>query len=268
MGEQTDEQTTLRQLVLAAQTAFGVLWPALATGRTKLSEEQRFEAVVASLVLSLCERYAIRAGLPAEPVRSSKLAALADPVFRLPPLEALAYRRAYDAALVAAWGTTEDPRLPSSRVSEIGAVYESLLALSSQTRIAAAARGRKPTGSYYTPAAIASQICETALLAHLERTAQPVLELLVLDPAVGAGAFLIQACRVLADELAKQRPRELSASQARAEVAATCLYGVDVNPLSVAVTELCLWLLVGDARLEAASLSKQLRHGDALIGVD
>lgn len=268
MGDQADQQTTLRQLVLAAQTAFGALWPVLETGKAKLSNDRRFEAVAASLILYLCERYATRAGLPAEPIRTSKLAELAAPVLELPPLEGLAYRRAYDAALVAAWGNSDDPRLPSSRVSDIGAVYESLLALSSHTEPGAVTRGRKPTGSYYTPAAIAAQVCETALLGHLERSARHVLELTVLDPAVGAGAFLIQACRVLADELSKRHRGELSVSQAYAEVAATCLYGVDVNPLSVAVTELCLWLLVGDASYAPASFSKQLRHGDALIGVD
>jgi len=268
LGEQDAEQATLRQLVLAAQAAFGALWPALAMGPGKLTEEQRFEAVVASLVLTLCERYALRAGLPSAPVGSSKLAELAAPVSRLPPLEALAYRRAYDSALVAAWGTAEDPRLPSSRVSDIGAVYEALLAQRSHGQLGDSRRGRKPTGSYYTPPAIAAQICESALLAHLERTRQPVLELRVLDPAVGAGAFLIQACRVLAERLSKERAGELSPSQACAEVAAACLYGVDVNPLSVAVTELCLWLLVGDAQSEPARFSKQLRHGDALIGGD
>lgn len=268
MGEQAEQQTTLRQLVLAAQTAFGALWPALEMGKATLSSDRRFEAVAASLILNLCERYAARAGLPAEPVRASKLAELAAPVSRLPPLEALAYRRAYDAALVAAWGNSEDPRIPSSRVSDIGAVYESLLALSPHAQSGAGARGRKPSGSYYTPPAIAAQICETALLGHLERTAQPVLELRVLDPAVGAGAFLIQACRVLAEALSKQRQGALSVNQACAEVAATCLYGVDVNPLSVAVTEVCLWLLVGDARFDPASFSKKLRHGDALIGID
>ncbi len=268
MGEQFESPPALRQLVLATQNAFGALWPALEMGEAKLSKDQRFEAVVAHLVLMLCERYAVRAGLPPEPVRSSKLAELAAPVARLPPLEALAYQRAYDAALVAAWGRAEDPRLPASRVSDIGAVYEALLTPSSQALTGASARARKPTGSYYTPPAIAAQICETALRGHLERSGQQALDLRVLDPAVGAGAFLIQACRVLADELSKQRPGALEPRQAYAEVAAACLYGVDVNRLSVAVTEMCLWLLVGDARFEPASFSRQLRHGDALIGVD
>lgn len=268
MGDQLEPPATLRQLVLAAQNAFGVLWPALEMSEAKLSKEQRFEAVVAELVLVLCERHAIRTGLPPELVRGSKLAELAAPVRRLPPLEALAYRRAYDDALVAAWGRVDDPRLPSSRVSDVGAVYESLLTPSSQVLSGAGVRGRKPTGSYYTPPAIAAQVCESVLLGHLERSRQPVLELRVLDPAVGAGAFLIQACRVLADALAKERPGSCEPSQARAQVAAACLYGVDVNPLSVAVAEVCLWLLVGDARFEPADFSTRLRHGDALIGVD
>lgn len=267
MDEPNEQQATLRQLVLAAENAFAALSPALEFGAPKLTRERRAEAVVASLVLSLCERYAARAELPTEPVKSSKLAELALPVTQLPPLEALAHKRAYEALLVAAWGTAEDTRLPGERVSDIGAVYEALLALLSKNQIGEGSRGRKPTGSYYTPPPIAAQVCETALVHHLKRTARPVLEVRVLDPAVGAGVFLIQACRVLAEQLLKERAGALSASQALAKVAAACLYGVDVNPLSVAVTELCLWLLVGDRELEPASFSKKLRHGDALVGV-
>jgi hypothetical protein len=264
LDEANEQQATLRQLVLAAENAFDALGPALDLGAPKLSKERRSEAVIASLILNLCERYAARAELPTEPVKGSKLAELALPVSQLPPLEALAYKRAYEALLAAAWGSAEDPRLPAERVSDIGAVYEALLVLPSKNQ---GSRGRKPTGSYYTPPPLAAQVCETALVHHLKRARKPLLEVRVLDPAVGAGVFLIQACRVLAEQLVKERAGELSTNQALGKVASACLYGVDVNPLSVAVTELCLWLLVGDRELEPASFSNRLRHGNALIGI-
>ena len=65
---------------------------------------------------------------------------------------------------------------------------------------------RRKTGSHYTPKSLTSPIVETTLRPVLERlgpavTPEQILDLKVCDPAMGSGAFLVEACRQLADHL-------------------------------------------------------------------
>src|SRR5690606_32326988 len=94
--------------------------------------------------------------------------------------------------------------------------------------------------------ALARRVVELALEGRAPGETSALLELRVLDPAVGAGVFLIEACHVLADKLTASCP-DLSEREALARVARSCLYGVDSNRLSLAVAEACLWLTVADA---------------------
>jgi hypothetical protein len=82
---------------------------------------------------------------------------------------------------------------------------------------------------------------------------------------MGAGVFLVEACRHLSERASGEN---LALVSARREIALSNLYGVDINPLSVAVTELCLWLFVGDPELSPAKLGHNLRAGDSLVGFD
>ena len=68
--------------------------------------------------------------------------------------------------------------------------------------------GRKTTGSYYTPPALVRFLIEETLgprIAARSPADDPrpaeILKLTVLDPAVGSGHFLVEACRFLGDEL-------------------------------------------------------------------
>lgn len=267
MGDSNNRAAALGRLLGAAQQAFFEVWPAATSHLRGTSAAQRFEAVVAQLILGLAEEYAGRYALPVAALRMSRLAQLARAFVAIPPLEALAYRRSYASALQAAWDEVTDSRPASSRVGDIGAVYESLLAIPSKARLddLGAEPTRKPSGSYYTPPAIAAQVADAALALHFEQTPGPILDTKVLDPAVGAGAFLIHICQGLAKRLMEQT-QGLTWPQALSEVATKCVYGVDVNPLSVAVTELCLWLLAGSDSDLPARFSANLKHGDSLIG--
>ena len=80
-----------------------------------------------------------------------------------------------------------------------------------------------------------------------------VLALKVCDPAMGSGAFLVEACRQLATRLVAAwvkhpgtrpaiPPDEDEDLLARRLVAQRCLYGVDRNPLAVDLARLSLWL--------------------------
>ena len=58
---------------------------------------------------------------------------------------------------------------------------------------------RKATGTFYTPQPIADYLVRRTL-APLVRDAPPdrILQLRIVDPAMGSGAFLVAACRYLA----------------------------------------------------------------------
>lgn len=117
---------------------------------------------------------------------------------------------------------------------------------------------RRRTGSHYTPRSLTEPIVRHALEPAFERIgadAKPddVLALKVCDPAMGSGAFLVEACRMLAARLVKAwakwpetRPTipadEDEELHARRLVAQRCLYGVDKNPMATDLAKLSLWL--------------------------
>src|SRR6185295_16949322 len=102
------------------------------------------------------------------------------------------------------------------------------------------------------------------------------LALRVLDPAMGSGAFLVAACRYLADayESALMRrggrlPADLDERERiaiRRAIAERCLYGVDVNPMAVQLARLSLWLATLAADRPLTFLDHHLQAGDSLLG--
>jgi len=168
---------------------------------------------------------------------------------------------------------------------------------------------RRETGTHYTPKSLTEAIvAETltpiayvgpaqgtprtdwALKSHAE-----LLELKICDPAMGSGAFLVQACRWLADRLVESwaqaeaqgravgidgrvvdadasiepLPRDTGARTiiARRLIAERCLYGVDLNPLAVELAKLSIWLVTVAKGRPFGFLDHNLRCGDSLLGI-
>ncbi|MEJ7727781.1 MAG: N-6 DNA methylase [Polyangiaceae bacterium] len=150
---------------------------------------------------------------------------------------------------------------PEALLEALGAAPEALLG--SGAVVLCATRARRRDGAHYTPVAVARQVVEAAL-APLVAGACRVLELRVCDPAVGSGAFLLAASRYLAAAVAARG--EADAASARQRVVASCLRGVDVDPLAVMVARTSLWLHAGTPLPAPAALETSLRVGDALVG--
>ncbi len=169
---------------------------------------------------------------------------------------------------------------------------------------------RRATGTHYTPRTLTEPIVkhtldpllyvgmaegkpsnEWRLLAPAE-----ILALKICDMAMGSGAFLVQACRYLADKLVeawitaahgdpryidtngnptRETPQaipvptdaEERALLARRLIADRCLYGVDKNPLAVEMAKLSLWLVTLDKHRPFTFLDHALKAGDSLVGV-
>jgi hypothetical protein len=91
------------------------------------------------------------------------------------------------------------------------------------------------------------------------------------------GAFLVEACRQLGDELVKAwhlhnlvprlPPDEDEVLHARRLIAQRCLYGVDKNAMAVDLAKLSLWLATLAKDHPFTFLDHALRAGDSLVGL-
>ena len=145
---------------------------------------------------------------------------------------------------------------------------------------------RRRSGSHYTPRELTEPIVRTALAPIFDRLRaeadgplrpEQILDLKVCDPAMGSGAFLVEACRQLGDALVEAwqahdampeiPPDENEIIFARRQVAQRCLYGVDRNPKAVDLAKLSLWLVTLAKDHPLTFLDHALRPGDALVGL-
>jgi hypothetical protein len=142
---------------------------------------------------------------------------------------------------------------------------------------------RRRTGSHYTPRDLTAPIVLHALAPAFERigpdaTPEAVLSLKVCDPAMGSGAFLVEACRQLAARLVEawrvhpdKQPAlpsdEDEELHAKRLVTQRCLYGVDRNPVATDLARLSLWLATLARTHEFTFLDHALKSGDSLVGL-
>jgi hypothetical protein len=142
---------------------------------------------------------------------------------------------------------------------------------------------RRRTGTHYTPRSLTAPIVKYALEPTFERlgpdaTPEQILDLKVCDPALGSGAFLVEACRALAARLVeawnvhKEKkpaipPDEDEELHARRLVSQRCLYGVDKNPLATDLARMSLWLATLARDHEFTFLDHALKSGESLVGL-
>jgi|APLak6261679142_1056127.scaffolds.fasta_scaffold00003_172 hypothetical protein len=141
---------------------------------------------------------------------------------------------------------------------------------------------RRRSGSHYTPRSLTEPIVRATLEPMLrglgpDPTPKQILELKVCDPAMGSGAFLVEACRFLGDKLkdawlrfrvAPKVPSDEDLTlHARRVVAQRCLYGVDKNPMAVQLSKLSLWLFTLAKDHPFTFLDHALKCGDSLVGL-
>jgi hypothetical protein len=164
-------------------------------------------------------------------------------------------------------------------VEELGAVYEHVLDYEPAGRGALVRTRdvRKSTGTFYTPRPLTSYLVRETLAPLLaNRSVDQILELRVLDPAMGSGAFLVAACAQIAEAAEAALVRDgrwhrgdITATDRvalRRDIAQRCLYGVDLNPTAVQVARLSLWLTTLAADKPLTFLDHRLVAGNSLVG--
>ncbi len=160
---------------------------------------------------------------------------------------------------------------------------------------------RKRDGVYYTPEWVVQRIVQETVghrladmksdcgwpadtedrLPTLDEIAayeRRLRDIRIVDPACGSGAFLITALSFLLDqwrilrELRRQHGQTMVqegwADEQIHDILQHNLYGVDINPASVEISKLALWLHTARSNRPLSSLDERIRDGNSLIGPD
>ena len=160
---------------------------------------------------------------------------------------------------------------------------------------------RKRDGVYYTPEWIVERIVQETVgrrladlkelcgwpserqtdlpgLSAIETYEAELQQICIVDPACGSGAFLITTLRFLLDEwrvlrdLRRQHgqlmTREDWTDSKIREILRYNLYGVDINPASVEITKLALWLHTARPDQPLSMLDDHIRDGNSVIAPD
>lgn len=144
-------------------------------------------------------------------------------------------------------------------------------------------RDRQKSASYYTPEVLTRCTVKYTLKPILEKLdagemkATELLELKLLEPAMGAAAFHNEMINQLAEAYLTYRQKELNKRVApdlfkeelqkvKAYIATNNTYGVDLNPTAIELGKLSLWLNVIHKDMETPFFSNRLAVGNAVVG--
>ncbi len=139
-------------------------------------------------------------------------------------------------------------------------------------------RNRENSASYYTPEPLARVLVKYALKELLVgKKADDILDLKVVEPAMGSAAFLVEVVNQLTDrylelkqaEVGKRIPHETFAyerQRVRAYLADRNVFGVDLNPIAVELGQVSLWLNCLHAGGFAPWFEDQVHTGNSLVG--
>jgi hypothetical protein len=146
--------------------------------------------------------------------------------------------------------------------AELGSLYETVLA----------AEVRKQQGIWFTPEPVAESVTRMAIPASRCGCRNPAcgLQVMALDPACGAGVFLIAAARRVAAVYAalmsgQDDPPEAAIRFALPVVMESCVFGADTDPVAVELARSACWLEIGGTR-PITWLDDNIVAGDTLAG--
>jgi hypothetical protein len=141
-----------------------------------------------------------------------------------------------------------------------------------------AGRDREQSASYYTPQVLTRCLVKYALKELLPgKSADDILRLSICEPAMGSGAFLVEAIDQLADAYLERKQAErneriaaadytLEKQRVKACLAEERCYGVDLNPMATRLAGVSLWLGTMHQGQPAPSYAARLFVGNSLIG--
>lgn len=166
----------------------------------------------------------------------------------------------------------------------LGNIYEQYLGhiLKSTSKRAKLTNGkthRKEQGIYYTPTYIVDYIVRNTLGEQLKKRGTKVDEIKILDPACGSGSFLIKAFDILIEYVLKKESKSTTLQsrfedihsgsggtlKRKTELLKNCIFGVDLDPQAVEITQLNLLLKLAEKRYRLPTLKENIKCGNSLI---
>lgn len=141
---------------------------------------------------------------------------------------------------------------------------------------------RKKDGIYYTPEFITKYLVENVVGRFLTEHPERLETIKILDPACGSGAFLNQAHMYLMNEYQTRYEQKLlektgtgsvqqldfsdiNLAESNRAILLNNLFGVDLNPESVEITKLSLWLKTARAAEPLQNLERNIKCGNSII---
>lgn len=141
-----------------------------------------------------------------------------------------------------------------------------------------AGRDRESSASYYTPQVLTRCLVKYALKELCKgKTADELLDTRICEPAMGSGAFLVEAIDQLADAYLERKQTELGEridpteyglekQRVKSFLAEERCYGVDLNPMAARLAGVSLWLATMHQQQAAPSYGARLLVGNSLVG--
>lgn len=105
-------------------------------------------------------------------------------------------------------------------------------------------QGDRTSGRYYTPIEIVDLMIEKTVKSQLEIL--PIDQITILDPACGAGIFLLVSYQQLLEKYRQQLGGRDLTFEKKKQILLRHIYGVDLDPQAVDVTRLALLLVLND----------------------
>jgi hypothetical protein len=143
-------------------------------------------------------------------------------------------------------------------------------------------RERQQSASYYSPEVLTRFVVGQAIEELLDQDGQTtcareILDLTICEPALGSGAFAIEAVQQLAEQYLARRQDELDEridpdgyvtelQRVKAYLALHQTYGVDLNATALEFAEISMWLATMGEGLSAPWFGLHLRRGNSLVG--
>ena len=137
---------------------------------------------------------------------------------------------------------------------------------------------REATASFYTPESLTQATVRHALNELLkDRKADDILDIRILEPAMGSAAFLIEAVNQLADRYLRLKQREMGRTipqedlprerqRVRAYITARNAFGVDLNPVAQELGAMSLWLNCMEPGGFRPDFTHTLYTGNSIVG--
>lgn len=144
-------------------------------------------------------------------------------------------------------------------------------------------RDRQKSASYYTPEVLTRTTVKYTLKPIIERLgngdikALDLLDLKIMEPAMGAAAFHNETINQIAEAYIEYRQKERKekvspgryqeeVQKVKSYIAINNVYGVDINPTAIELGKLSLWLNVIHKSMETPFFGYRLGLGNAVVG--